>query len=55
MLDFIMKRGLEASTWRGILALVTAAGIAVSPEQTEAIVAFGLALIGAMGVFTKDA
>jgi len=55
MLDFILNRGREASTWRGILALITAAGVAISPEQTEAIVALGLAAIGALGVFTKDA
>lgn len=54
MLDFILARGKEASTWRGIVALVTAGGIAISPEQGEAIIALGLAVIGAIGVFTAD-
>jgi hypothetical protein len=54
MLDFILERGKEASTWRGLVALVTAAGVAVSPELTEAIVAVGLAIIGLLGVFTAD-
>ena len=54
MLDFILARGKEASTWRGLVALVTAAGVAVSPELTEAIVALGLAVIGVLGVFTVD-
>jgi hypothetical protein len=54
MLDFILQRGKEASTWRGIVALVTAGGIAVAPELGEAIVALGLALIGLLGVVTKD-
>lgn len=54
MLDFILARGKEASTWRGIVALVTAAGVGISPEQGEAIIALGLAVIGAIGVFTAD-
>jgi hypothetical protein len=55
MLNFILERGKEASTWRGLVALVTAAGVTLSPELTEAIVALGLAVIGVLGVFTKDA
>jgi len=54
MLDFILERGKEASTWRGLVALATAVGITVSPEQGEAIIALGLAVIGAIGVFTAD-
>lgn len=54
MLDFILERGKEASTWRGLVALATAVGISVSPALTEALVAFGLALIGILGVLTKD-
>lgn len=54
MKEFILNRGKEASTWRGIVALLTAAGVALSPEQSEAVVALGLAVIGAIGVFTAD-
>jgi len=54
MKDFILNRGKEASTWRGIVALLTAAGVALSPAQGEAVVALGLAVIGAIGVFTAD-
>jgi hypothetical protein len=54
MKDFILARGKEASTWRGIIALLTAAGVALTPEQGEAVVALGLAIIGAIGVFTAD-
>jgi hypothetical protein len=54
MKDFILARGKESSTWRGIVAIITAAGVALSPEQGEAIVALGLAVIGAIGVFTAD-
>lgn len=54
MKEFILNRGKEASTWRGIVALLTAAGVALTPEQGEAVVALGLAIIGAIGVFTAD-
>lgn len=54
MIDFILDRLDEASTWRGFIALLTATGIVLSPEQADAVVASGLALIGLFGVFTKD-
>jgi hypothetical protein len=54
MIDYLIDRLSEASTWRGILAFLTAAGVATSPEQAEAIIAGGLALIGIVGVFTRD-
>lgn len=54
MKDFILARGKEASTWRGIIALLTAAGVSLEPAQANAIVALGLAVIGAIGVFFAD-
>lgn len=54
MKEFILARGKEASTWRGIIAVLTAAGVYISPAQADAIVALGLAVIGAIGVFTAD-
>jgi hypothetical protein len=54
MKDFIIERGKEASTWRGLVAIITAAGIALDPAQTEAIVAAGLAVIGILGAFFPD-
>lgn len=54
MKEFILARGKEASSWRGLVALLTAVGVTLSPEQAEAIVALGLAVIGAIGVFTAD-
>lgn len=54
MKNFILERGKESSTWRGLVALLTAVGVTLSPEQGEAVVALGLAVIGAIGVFTAD-
>jgi len=50
----ILDRLSEPSTWRGIVALLTALGISISPEQMQLIITAGLALIGAIGAFTKD-
>ena len=55
MWTYLKARLSEASTWRGVIALIAAFGITISPAQTEAIVAAGLAIIGAIGVFTADA
>jgi hypothetical protein len=54
MKAYLLERLKEPSTWRGLTALLTAVGVALSPEQVNAIVSAGLALIGVLGVFTKD-
>jgi hypothetical protein len=53
-MNYIFARLSEPSTWRGLIALATAFGVAMSPEQIEAIVACGLALIGIAGAFFPD-
>jgi hypothetical protein len=54
MKAYLLERLKEASTWRGIVALLTAIGVSLSPAQGEAIIALGLAAIGTLGVFTAD-
>jgi len=54
MKQYIIDRLKEASTWRGIVALITAAGVALTPEQQAAIVSAGLAVIGLIGVLLGD-
>jgi hypothetical protein len=54
MKAYLLERGKEASTWRGLVALLTAVGVTLSPEQGEAVIALGLAVIGAIGVFFAD-
>jgi len=53
-LSYNYARLSEPSTWRGIIALVTAGGVALSPDQVDKIVAAGLALIGLIGAFMPD-
>lgn len=54
----IVKKVLELflwpSTWKGLVAIATAAGVTISPELTDKIVAAGLAVIGAIQVFVDD-
>ena len=54
MKTYLLERLKEPSTWRGLTALLTAVGVALSPEQVNAVVSAGLALMGVLGVFTKD-
>lgn len=55
MFNYVFNRLAEASTWRGIVAIITAAGLTLSPDQANAIIASGLAVIGAVGAFFPDA
>ena len=43
----------QESTWRGIIAIATAFGIKLAPEQAESIIAAGLAAIGLINTFKK--
>lgn len=54
-LRFILARLSEASTLRGFLMILTAAGVALKPEVADAIVAVGIALAGLVGVLMPDA
>lgn len=54
MLAYIIDRLKEASTWRGIIGLLTAAGVTISPEMIEQIVAAGLAVMGIIGMIFRD-
>ena len=44
----------EPSTWRGLVWMLTAMGLAVSPDQQAAIAATGMAIAGLIGAFFTD-
>lgn len=44
----------EPSTWRGVVYLLMALGIQISPELQGAIVTAGLSVAAALGIFLKD-
>ncbi len=51
---YILSRLKEASTWRGLTLIGTSAGIILSPDQTEAVVAVGLGISGLIGATFPD-
>lgn len=54
IMDYIVARLQERSTWLGLIGLVSAFGLALSPEAAEAIITAGVGVAGAVAVFTKD-
>ena len=54
MKQYILERLKEPSTWRGIIMLLTAAGIPIAPEMQKVIISAGLALAGLIGAVTPD-
>jgi hypothetical protein len=54
MKDYILQRAKEPSTWRGVILLLTAAGVQIQPQMIEAVVSVGMALAGLVGVVTAD-
>lgn len=44
----------QESTWRGIVAIATAAGITISPDLAGHIIAVGLAVIGTINIGKED-
>ena len=53
-MTYILDRAKEPSTWRGIILMLTAAGVPIAPELSEAIISIGLALAGLLGILTAD-
>lgn len=54
LLDFLLSRAKERSTWLGIISLATALGLTLSDVQSEAVIAAGMSLAGLLAVFTVD-
>jgi len=53
-MNWIKSRLKEKSTWRGIVAVLTALGVSLSPDQSVAIVTAGVALAGIFEAFFKE-
>lgn len=54
ILNFILDKLAESSTWRGLAFLASASGIVIVPDQANAIAAAGMAVVGAINVFRKE-
>lgn len=53
IVNVILERLSENSTWRGILLIATAVGLKLEPELQNAILGAGLGLIGLINVVRK--
>jgi hypothetical protein len=53
LIDTILARLSENSTWRGLLLVATAVGVKLEPDLQNAILAAGLGLVGLINVLRK--
>ncbi len=53
-MKWLLERLREQNTWRGLILLATAFGVKLDPDQSEAIIAGGLAIVGLINVFSKE-
>ena len=53
--NYLVARGQESSTWRGLIMLATSAGAALKPDTAESIITVGIFLTGAVGALLPDA
>jgi hypothetical protein len=53
LIDTLLARLGENSTWRGILLVATAVGVKLEPDLQSAILAAGLGLVGLINVLRK--
>jgi hypothetical protein len=54
MLNFILARLGESSTYRNLFVLLTAVGVGVAPELQSAIISIGLGTAGVLGAVLPD-
>lgn len=54
MSKWLLARLKEGSSWRGIVWLLTALGVTLSPEAWEYVVAAGMAIAGLLGVLLSE-
>jgi len=54
MIQYILERLNETSTWRGIISLLTGLGVKLRPDMAEAIISAGLALMGVINIGRKE-
>lgn len=51
---YVVNRAKEASTWRGVVMLLTAVGLKITPEMADAIISVGIAVAGLVGMLLPD-
>jgi hypothetical protein len=54
LMNFVLARLAERSTWRGLVDVLAAAGLVLSPEQATTIITAGLGLRGLIATLFAD-
>lgn len=54
IVDYVLARLREFSTWRGVAALAATAGVLVAPAQLDAAYKAFVALLGLVAVFSPN-
>lgn len=54
IIDYIIERGKEPSTYRGLTVLLTVFGVTLSPELTSAIITTGASIFALIDILKKD-
>lgn len=54
VIEFVLLRLRERSTWLGLISLATAAGLILSEAQQEAVIAAGSSIAGLVAALTPD-
>ena len=53
LLNTLLEKLNENSTWRGLILIATAVGVKIEPELQESIIVAGLGLVGLINVVRK--
>lgn len=53
IIETLLEKLNENSTWRGLILIATAVGVKIEPELQEAILVAGLGLVGLINVVRK--
>ncbi len=53
-MDYLLNRLKEATTWQGLIAIITGLGVSLSPDMSAAVVTVGVALFGLVSVILKE-
>ena len=54
MIDWIIARLKEPTTWIGLISFATAAGVHLAPELQESLITAGVALGGTLAIVLRE-
>ena len=54
VINWMLERFSEASTWRGLIAFTATLGVAIDPVVADKIIITGISLIGLIEIIRKE-